>query len=195
MSASATGATALPVVSHVPRLSVAPSRHGRAATTTALSWLISTAIPTCGCCGWPACGRSTSTFSTTRRCCGGLDQSVDHLLLFSPGSYATDSSWWRPWMTRWAPETARRYDTYRARLDAFPVCEEIAGPPQRLLWPGPVAPNDHMVLAVIPKSGPPRLLIDAFNEEARSRSSSLHSKGCSEPSHETQPTILRGGAP
>jgi hypothetical protein len=82
----------------------------------------------------------------------GLDQSVDHLLLFSPGSYATDSSWWRPWMTRWTPETARRYDTYRARLDAFPVCEEIAGPPQRLLWTGPVAPDDHMVLAVIPKA-------------------------------------------
>jgi hypothetical protein len=81
----------------------------------------------------------------------GLDQSVDHLLLFSPGSYATDPSWWRPWMTRWTPETARRYDAYRARLDAFPVREEIAGPPQRLLYPGPVAPDDHMVLAVIPK--------------------------------------------
>jgi hypothetical protein len=80
----------------------------------------------------------------------GLDRSVDHLLLFSPGSYATDPSWWRPWMTRWTPETARRYHTYRARLDAFPVCEEIAGPPQRLLWTGPVAPDDHMVLAVIP---------------------------------------------
>jgi hypothetical protein len=80
----------------------------------------------------------------------GLDQSVDHLLLLSPGSYATDPSWWRPWMTRWTPETARRYDTYRARLDAFPVCEEIAGPPQRLLWTGPVAPDDQMVLAVIP---------------------------------------------
>jgi hypothetical protein len=53
-------------------------------------------------------------------------------------------------MTRWTPETALRYDTYRARLDAFPVREEIAGPPQRLLWPGPVAPDDHMVLAVIP---------------------------------------------
>jgi hypothetical protein len=80
----------------------------------------------------------------------GLDRSVDHLLLLSPGSYATDPSWWRPWMTRWTPETARRYDSYRARLDALPVREEIAGPPQRLLWAGPVAPDDHMVLAVIP---------------------------------------------
>jgi hypothetical protein len=80
----------------------------------------------------------------------GLDRSVDHLLLLSPGSYATDPSWWRPWLTRWTPETARRYDGYRARLDAFPVREEIEGPPQRLLWAGPVAPDDHMVLAVIP---------------------------------------------
>jgi hypothetical protein len=80
----------------------------------------------------------------------GLDRSVDHLLLLSPGSYATDPSWWRPWMTRWTPETERRYETYRARLDAFPVREEIAGPPQRLLWAGPVTPDDRMVLAVIP---------------------------------------------
>jgi hypothetical protein len=81
---------------------------------------------------------------------GSLDRSVDHLLLLSPGSYATDSSWWRPWETAWTPEMARRYDTYRARLDAFPVREEIAGPPQRLLSAAPVAPDDHMVLAVIP---------------------------------------------
>ena len=80
----------------------------------------------------------------------GLDRSVDHLLLLSPGTYATDSSWWRPWLTRWTRETERRYDSYRARLDAFPVREEIAGPPQRLLWAGPVAPDDHMVLAIIP---------------------------------------------
>ncbi len=80
----------------------------------------------------------------------GLDRSVDHLLLLSPGSYTTDPSWWRPWMTRWTPETERRYETYRARLDAFPVREEIAGPPQRLLWAGPVTPDDRMVLAVIP---------------------------------------------
>jgi hypothetical protein len=92
----------------------------------------------------------------------GLDQSVDHLLLFSPGSYGTDPSWWRPWMTQWTPETARRYDAYRARLDAFPVCEEIVGPPQRLLWTGPVAPDDHMVLAVIPRNGPTRLLDRCF---------------------------------
>jgi len=80
----------------------------------------------------------------------GLDRSVDHLLLLSPGSYATDPSWWRPWETPWTPETARRYDAYRVRLDAFPVREEIAGPPQRLLNAAPVAPDDHMVLAVIP---------------------------------------------
>jgi len=80
----------------------------------------------------------------------GLDRSVDYLLLLSPGSYATDPSWWSPWMSLWSPETARRYDAYRARLDAFPVREEIAGPPQRLLSAWPVAPDDHMVLAVIP---------------------------------------------
>jgi hypothetical protein len=80
----------------------------------------------------------------------GLDRSVDHLLLLSPGIYATDPSWWRPWMSPWTPEMARRYGAYRARLDIFPVREEIAGPPQRLLWAGPVAPDDHMVLAVIP---------------------------------------------
>jgi hypothetical protein len=80
----------------------------------------------------------------------GLDRSVDHLLLLSPGSYATDQSWWRPWLTRWTPETERRYDSYRALLDAFPLREEIAGPPQRLLSAAPVAPDDHMVLAVIP---------------------------------------------
>jgi hypothetical protein len=48
------------------------------------------------------------------------------------------------------PETARRCETYRARLDSFPVHEEIAGPPQRLLSAGPVAPDDRMVLAVLP---------------------------------------------
>jgi hypothetical protein len=80
----------------------------------------------------------------------GLDRSVDHLLLLSPGSYATDPSWWRPWETSWTSETARRYDAFRARLDALPVREEISGPPQRLLSAEPVAPDDHMVLAVIP---------------------------------------------
>jgi hypothetical protein len=86
----------------------------------------------------------------------GLDRASDHLLLLSPGSYAADPNWWRPWMSPrthgppWTPEAALRYNTYRARLDASPVREEIAGPPQRLLWAGPVAPDDHMVLAVIP---------------------------------------------
>jgi hypothetical protein len=80
----------------------------------------------------------------------GLDRSVDHLLLLSPGSYATDPSWWRPWMTSWTPELERRYDAYRAALAAFPVREEIAGPSQRLLWAGPVAADDHVALAVIP---------------------------------------------
>jgi hypothetical protein len=80
----------------------------------------------------------------------GLDQVSDHLLLFSPGSYATDPSWWRPWETSWTPEVAHRYDAYRAHLDAFPVRDEIAGPPQRLLSAAPVAPDDHVVLAVIP---------------------------------------------
>jgi hypothetical protein len=79
-----------------------------------------------------------------------LDRSVDHLLLLSPGSYATDPSWWKPWMSSWMPEMARRYDAYRARLDAFPVREEIVGPSQRLLSAGPVAPNDHVVLVVVP---------------------------------------------
>lgn len=79
-----------------------------------------------------------------------LDRSVDHLLLLSPGSYATDPSWWEPWMTPWTPETEQLYDAYRARLGAFPVRDEIPGPPQRLLWVGPVARDDHVVLAVIP---------------------------------------------
>jgi hypothetical protein len=80
----------------------------------------------------------------------GLARSVDHLLLLSPGSYATDPSWWRPWETSWTPETARRYDAFRARLGSLPVREEISGPPQRLLSAAPVAPDDHMVLAVVP---------------------------------------------
>jgi hypothetical protein len=81
---------------------------------------------------------------------GKLDRSVDHLLLLSPGSYATDPSWWSPWQALWTPETTRRYDAYRARLDTFPMREEIAGPPQRLLWAGPVQPDDRMLLVVIP---------------------------------------------
>jgi hypothetical protein len=80
----------------------------------------------------------------------GLNRASDHLLLLSPGSYATDPSWWRPWETSWTPELAQRYDAYRARLDAFPVRDEIAGPPQRLFSAAPVAPDDHVVLAVIP---------------------------------------------
>jgi hypothetical protein len=80
----------------------------------------------------------------------GLARSVDHLLLLSPGSYATDPSWWSPWETSWTPEAVRRYDTYRAQLDAFPVSDEIVGPPQRLLSAAPVASDDHVVLAVIP---------------------------------------------
>jgi hypothetical protein len=81
---------------------------------------------------------------------GRLDRSVDHLLLLSPGSDATDPNWWSLWQSLWTPETTRRYNAYRARLDAFPMREEIAGPPQRLLWAGPVQPDDHMLLAVIP---------------------------------------------
>jgi hypothetical protein len=80
----------------------------------------------------------------------GLNWSVDHLLLLSPGSYATDPSWWSPWETSWTLEAAQRYDAYRAQLDAFPVRDEIAGPPQRLLSAAPVASDDHVVLAVIP---------------------------------------------
>jgi hypothetical protein len=80
----------------------------------------------------------------------GLDRSFDHLLLLSPGSYGTDPSWWRPWLTSWTPETERRYDAYRTALAAFPVRDEIAGPPQRLLSAAPVASDDHVVLAVIP---------------------------------------------
>ena len=79
-----------------------------------------------------------------------LDRSVDHLLLLAPGSYAIDPSWWDPWMTQWTPETGQLYDAYRARLGTFPVRDEIAGPPQHLLWPGPVASDDHVLLAIIP---------------------------------------------
>jgi hypothetical protein len=49
----------------------------------------------------------------------GLDRASDHLLLLSPGSYAADPNWWRPWMSPrthgppWTPEAALRYNTYR----------------------------------------------------------------------------------
>jgi hypothetical protein len=56
-----------------------------------------------------------------------LDRSVDHLLLLSPGSYATDPSWWRPWETSWTPKTARRYDAYRARSTPFPCATRSRG--------------------------------------------------------------------
>jgi hypothetical protein len=79
-----------------------------------------------------------------------LDPAAPHLLLYSTGNYAPDPAWWRPWMSRWSPETQRRYDAYRAVIDGFPVLHDTGGPAQRLLWTGPVGPSDRMILAAVP---------------------------------------------
>ena len=92
----------------------------------------------------------------------GLDQSVDHLLLFSPGSYATDPSWWRPWMTRWTPETARRYDTYRARLMPFPCARRSRGRHSAYSGPARWHPTTIWCWPSSQKNGPTRLLDRCF---------------------------------
>ncbi|MEI9987537.1 MAG: hypothetical protein WDN69_32980 [Aliidongia sp.] len=85
-----------------------------------------------------------------------LDPARPHLLLFSPGSYGTDPSWWQPWMTRWSPELDQRYDAYLAKLARFPVLADTGGPPQRLFWTGPVDRLDRMKLAAVPAQDPQR---------------------------------------
>lgn len=87
----------------------------------------------------------------------GLDRSVAHLVIYSPGSYATDPAWWRPWMTKWPPALERRYDDYLAKLAAFPVLSEEGTMPQRLLSAAPVEPSDRMVAAIVPAAEPPPL--------------------------------------
>lgn len=79
-----------------------------------------------------------------------LDPAAPHLLLYSPGSDAVDPAWWRPWMSRWSPETEQRYDAYRATIGDFPTLYDTGGPAQRLLWTGPVGPFDRMILAAVP---------------------------------------------
>ena len=82
---------------------------------------------------------------------GGLDRSLPHLLILSPGSDETDPSWWQGfWMGQWPPALSQRYKAYLAELSGFPVLHDTGGPPQRLLWPGPVEHTDRMVLAAVP---------------------------------------------
>ena len=83
-----------------------------------------------------------------------LDPAAPHLLVYSPGSYGTDPTWWRPWMLRWSPEIEHRYDGYRATVEGFPVLYDTGGPAQRLLWTGPVGQFDRMVLATVPARAP-----------------------------------------
>ena len=80
----------------------------------------------------------------------GLGKTAPHLLIYSPGSYNTSDTWWRPWMHRWPAALEQRYDAYQARLAHWPILADTAGPPQRLLWPGPVDGQDRMVLAAVP---------------------------------------------
>ena len=80
----------------------------------------------------------------------GLGATAPHLVIYSPGSYATSDAWWRHWMKTWPAELAQRYDAYRARLAEWPILADTGGPPQRLLWPGPVDGKDRMVLAAAP---------------------------------------------
>jgi hypothetical protein len=79
-----------------------------------------------------------------------IDPSVPHLLLLSAGSYEVDPAWWEPQQGQWSADLKRRYDAYRARLDAFPMLADAGDLPQRLLSIGPVQGRDRMVMAVIP---------------------------------------------
>jgi len=86
---------------------------------------------------------------------GRLDRSLPHLLIFSPGSDDTDPSWWQAsWMGGWPPALGQRYQAYLSELSGFPVLHDTGGPPQRLLWPGPVEHTDRMVLAAVPALAP-----------------------------------------
>jgi hypothetical protein len=82
-----------------------------------------------------------------------LDATTPHLLIYSPGSYAADPAWWRPWMKSWVPVTGQRYDLYQAALSHYPVLFDTGGPAQRLLWAGPVDGHDRMMLASVPATG------------------------------------------
>ncbi len=94
-------------------------------------------------------------FATLDQTLATLDP-APHLLLYSPGSYRTDPAWWRPWMSRWSPETEQRYEAYRAVIEGFPVLQDTGGSAQRLLWTGPVDPADRMILAAVPPIAIPR---------------------------------------
>ena len=76
-------------------------------------------------------------------------------MLYSPGSYDTDPSWWQSWMKRWPPERQTAYDSYLTQLSQFPILTVTGGPAQRLLWPGPVGRQDRMVLAAVPATAAP----------------------------------------
>lgn len=84
-----------------------------------------------------------------------LEGTLPHLVIYSAGSYDVDPSW-KPWMTEWSPEVRQRYDFYRTKLSSYPVHADTGGPPQPLLWVGPVGASDRMMLAAVPaRSGAP----------------------------------------
>ncbi|MGB8843678.1 MAG: hypothetical protein WCC64_21715 [Aliidongia sp.] len=97
-----------------------------------------------------------------------IDPSIPHLLLLSAGSYEIDPAWWAPQQGQWSAELKRRYDAYRARLDAFPMLADAGDLPQRLLWNGPVEPRDRMVLAVVPPLAPVGTVPATHDEVAKS---------------------------